>query len=200
MSMDASGSLGKTIVFSKWKGRHVIRIHAIPSNPRTAGQISTRAMMRFLSTIWATIGTTFQATWDDLAKAGNFSPFNAFVQHNLKLWTQFQSPLIAMAGAGNVAPVLGASAATGEVGQASFAQTITTQNDGWEWELYMNKTTGFTPARNDLVYTKQMGGDGAIDVVVVTNLTPGTYFFVTRGVTEAGSPTAFTTEKSAVVT
>jgi len=45
MSLDASGSVGKTITFSKWKGRNYVRQLTIPANPRTAGQLVTRIIL-----------------------------------------------------------------------------------------------------------------------------------------------------------
>lgn len=42
MSMDASGKFGGTIVFSKWKGRNVVRQLVVPANPNSAGQEAAR--------------------------------------------------------------------------------------------------------------------------------------------------------------
>jgi len=35
-SQDASGTIGKAIVFSKWKGRNYVRKHVKPANPQSA--------------------------------------------------------------------------------------------------------------------------------------------------------------------
>lgn len=45
MSMDASGKLGDSIVFSKWKGRNTVRQFVIPANPMSSGQGDQRIMM-----------------------------------------------------------------------------------------------------------------------------------------------------------
>ena len=42
MSMDASGKFGGALVFSKWKGRNVVRQLVIPGNPNSAGQEAAR--------------------------------------------------------------------------------------------------------------------------------------------------------------
>ncbi len=42
MSLDASGTVAKTVVFSKWNGQNYVRHHVIPKNPQTAGQAQSR--------------------------------------------------------------------------------------------------------------------------------------------------------------
>ena len=44
MSIDASGTIYKTLTASIWKGRNCIRGYAIPSNPKTAAQVAHRAI------------------------------------------------------------------------------------------------------------------------------------------------------------
>lgn len=46
MSMDASGGFAGTLVFTKWKGRPVVRQLVTPSNPQTAGQVEARNAVR----------------------------------------------------------------------------------------------------------------------------------------------------------
>jgi len=41
-SLDASGQFGKTIVFSKWKGRNYGRLKVTPSNPQSDSQAAVR--------------------------------------------------------------------------------------------------------------------------------------------------------------
>lgn len=42
MSLDASGTVGKTTTFSKWKGRNYVRLRVTPMNPQTADQQASR--------------------------------------------------------------------------------------------------------------------------------------------------------------
>jgi hypothetical protein len=46
MSMEASGKFGGAIVFSKWKGRAVVRQLVTPANPNSAGQEAARNRTR----------------------------------------------------------------------------------------------------------------------------------------------------------
>jgi hypothetical protein len=49
MSMDASGKFAGTLVFTRWKGRPVVRQLVTPSNPQSAGQLTARNAVRVLA-------------------------------------------------------------------------------------------------------------------------------------------------------
>lgn len=48
MSMDASGKFAGALVFTKWKGRPVVRQLVTPSNPMSADQVTARNAVRVL--------------------------------------------------------------------------------------------------------------------------------------------------------
>lgn len=90
MSLDASGTLAKTVTFSKWKGRNYVRQTVKPHNPRTAAQTGMRAMMKFLSQAWAAISSSIASDYTSLADAYKISEFNAYLRVNLRRWRQGQ--------------------------------------------------------------------------------------------------------------
>ncbi len=90
--MDASGSLGKTMVFSKWKGRNYVRSLVKPANPKSGGQVGVRSMFKFLAQIWAGLSAANKATWENRAENMVASPFNAFMSYNQKRWRDFDTP------------------------------------------------------------------------------------------------------------
>lgn len=45
MSLDASGTVGKTATFSKWKGRNYVRLRVIPRNPMSNDQAEARTKL-----------------------------------------------------------------------------------------------------------------------------------------------------------
>lgn len=92
MSLDASGTLGDAITFSKWKGRNYVRERIIPSNPKSGAQTGRRAMFKFLSQAWADLAAGPKASWQDLADELVASTFNAFVSDNMKDWHNFLAP------------------------------------------------------------------------------------------------------------
>lgn len=92
MSLDASGTLGDAVTFSKWKGRNYVRERVIPSNPKSGAQVGRRAMFKFLSQHWTDCDTAEKATWQDIADAIVASPFNAFLKDNMEYWHNFLTP------------------------------------------------------------------------------------------------------------
>ena len=151
-SLAASGTLGKAIVFATWKGIAYVRKHAIPANPKSAAQISMRAMMRFLSQIWDGLTTANKATWDARAAVTNVSPFNAFVGFNQSLWNTFRGPTkedpATETGAGGLAPTTTITAGVKEL-SLSIADGATPPD--WGWLIHSSLTTGFTPSRSTII-------------------------------------------------
>ena len=47
-SLDASGSIANTLVFSKWKGRNYVRLLVTPKNPMSDGQAEARTKLGVL--------------------------------------------------------------------------------------------------------------------------------------------------------
>jgi len=92
MSIEASGQLGNVLVAARWKGRPYIRSLTKPTNKKTPAQTGIRAMMQFLSQRWKPLGAIIQATWIDLAKTTNVSPFNAYIAHNMRRWREGRGP------------------------------------------------------------------------------------------------------------
>lgn len=85
LSLGASGSLGKTIVFSKWKGRPYVRQHVIPANPQSAAQTLTRNIFAFGSSVWKASPTDLRSPWDRFAQGQVLTGRNAFIGKNTQL-------------------------------------------------------------------------------------------------------------------
>lgn len=83
LSFGASGSIGKTIVFSKWKGRSYVRRHVIPSNPQSSAQTLTRNVFTFSSNVWKASPTLLRAPWDRFATGQVLTGRNAFIGKNI---------------------------------------------------------------------------------------------------------------------
>lgn len=199
MSLDASGSIADTIVFSKWKGRNYVRQHAVPSNPRSDGQYYTRAMMSFLAKNWAALSAADQLAWTTLAAATNVSNFNAYVKFNMDRWTQEDGPAFTPTEPATVAAVLGTLTATGGKGILTVSQAVTTINDGWGC-LFMIRSAS-SPA-GALQYTR-LGrvhdGTNAVEGVI-RNLAAGTWFAQAVSFSESGAYGTASTAVSDTVT
>ncbi len=67
LSFGASGSIAKTLVASKWKGRPYVRQHVIPSNPQSVAQTLTRDAFASAAAIWKLMGPLGRAPWERFA-------------------------------------------------------------------------------------------------------------------------------------
>lgn len=202
MSLDASGSVAGTLTYSRWKGRSYVRQLVTPSNPRSVLQVSTRAVMKFLSQAWTPDLTSVEkATWDALAAADAISPFNAYTRENLRKWTQFASPgqNYPVPGTGTIPTFTSLPAATGGVRQATIDWTVNVLNAGWGLLIFRSLTTGFTTARDNLIGIARLGTGGA-GTYVDTPLEPDTYFWNFRSCTIDGAMSAELGEVTDVVT
>lgn len=148
-SLDASGSIGDAIVFAKWKGRNYVRRHAIPSNPKSVGQVSVRAMLKFLTQYWDTLTAGEQATWVTRAAATDISPFNAYVSYSMLRWGRYASPSKEDPADEDDTPgTILAPTATAGSRSVLIAVPISVAANNWGVIIHSSLTTGFTPTRN----------------------------------------------------
>lgn len=200
-SLDASGTVGGSIVFSKWKGRNYVRRHAIPANPKSDAQLSVRAMMRFLSQYWTSLSTSEQADWATRAAITNISPFNAYVAYNMDRWgletyPSQQDPATETGTPGTLAN----ESATAGVRSITISDEVTVLAQNWGILLYRSITTGFTPARNNM-YRIIPAVSAAVFTFLDTAVVVGTpYYFRGRAITDDGVAGALWAEITATPT
>lgn len=88
LSLDASGQVGKSMVFSKWKGINYVRRYIVPANPETDDQVAVRDLVRDASQAWATgatvgaviIDAAYKLAYDTAASGQALSGFNLFIR------------------------------------------------------------------------------------------------------------------------
>lgn len=152
-SLDASGSIGKAVVYSKWKGRNYVRRLVVPANPRSGGQLSSRAMVTFLSQYWASLSTAEQADWDTLAAVTNISPFNAFLKYNLGRWSTNDLPSQQHpAEEGDAAGVSSAFTATAGLKSITISYTVGTLNQNWGVLIFRGLAADMGVTRAEMVH------------------------------------------------
>lgn len=151
-SLDASGTIGGAVVYSKWKGRNCVRRHAVPSNPKSVGQLSVRAMMRFLSRAWVDLSAAEKLDWDVRAEAANISPFNAFVSYNMERWgTNLNPSKLHPATSDNTPGTLSAFTATAASRSVLVSCVMDAHNDNWGIKIFRGLTAAMGVTRNELV-------------------------------------------------
>lgn len=152
MSLDASGSVGKAITFSKWRGRNYVRRLVVPANPKSALQVAMRASLRFVTQAWSAVPTTEQNGWSDLAAADNITYLNAAVRFNQRETRQgfgcVRSP-IDVAGTTPSAPTDNSSAAGYK--EAQLAWTAGANAPEWGWMIWRSTTGTFTRSPSTLI-------------------------------------------------
>jgi len=85
LSFGASGSIAKTQVYSKWKGRAYVRRHVIPANPNSAEQQLTRNSFTWLSQLWKNSPALVTAPWDLFAQGQVLTGRNAWIGKNIEV-------------------------------------------------------------------------------------------------------------------
>jgi len=186
LSLDASGSIAGTLVFSKWKGRNYVRELVKPANPRSGGQVGMRAAMKFLAQQWAGLLDAEKATWEDRAANLVASEFNAFVSYNLFRARNFLAPSKEdpAGAAGTIATLSGASATAG-VRSITYEDTVTVVNDNWAVAIYRSTAPGFSTAYDNLIAIVE-ASSAASFAYVDSPLAPGKYYYNSRCITEDG--------------
>jgi hypothetical protein len=114
MSLDASGSIGSAITFSKWKGRNYARKLVVPANPQSGLQTGMRAGMSYLSKNYASLTAGEKTAWEAHVASLSISGINGYIRHNqarLRRNLGVQSAYNDTAAAAIAAPTGGAAAA-----------------------------------------------------------------------------------------
>lgn len=176
-SLDASGTLGKAIVYSKWKGRNYVRERVIPSNPKSGPQTGRRAMFKWLTQHWAGLITSTKASWQTLADQIIAAPVNAFVKQGMEDWHNFLAPLdISDDDRSDVPSDVVLSAAVWEENRIKITRSGSSIEDQKGIVIFASLSNGFTPAVGNAILVE----DDVVITAVDTFWTPpsvATWYF-----------------------
>ncbi len=199
MSLDASGSLAGTIVFSKWKGRNYIRERVIPANPKSGGQVGVRAMFRFLAQRWAGIAAGDQSTWDSRADDMIVSAFNAFMSYNQIRWRNFTTPSEVDPAAETGTPPTGPTgSATPGVRSMTVAIVDGVNPPDMGYAIFRSLTSSFTLAWSNCIAVVDWDSGGTT-TYIDTPLVADTYYYNAIGFLTTGLNGADGTEWSGTI-
>lgn len=79
LSLGASGSIGKSVVFGDWRGVKYARQHVVPANPRTTAQTETRNVFQFADDQFKRMLSLAQAPFIEGAKGRPLTARNIFI-------------------------------------------------------------------------------------------------------------------------
>jgi hypothetical protein len=82
LSFGASGQIGKSHVYSKWKGRAYARRYIIPANPNTTAQQGVRGVFSFLNNLWKYMPAGALAAWELYAQGSQITARNGWLKQN----------------------------------------------------------------------------------------------------------------------
>jgi len=173
LSFGASGTVAKTVVYSKWKGRPYVRRHVIPSNPNTVSQQSTRGAFSVANAMWLTAPALLVAPWDRFAVGQVLTGRNAFVGRYVKdnRGQVDLANLIFSPGAKGGLPPVSFSAAAG-IGEITGTFVTPTPPDGWVVEAVVMAVVKDADPDTTLLTQIDAAEDAAapFDTVVISGL------------------------------
>jgi len=200
LSLDASGSLAGTMVFSKWKGRNYVRQLVVPKNPRSGAQVGVRAMFKFLSQKWVDAGAANQATWEDRAKQLVASPFNAFMSYNQMRWRDFNTPSLSdPADETGTAPTGPTGVATPDGRTMKLVITDGVNPPDLGYCIFRSLTAVFELSWANCIAVVQWSDTGTTDYID-SPLDPDTYYYNAIGFLDTGLEGLDGTEFSGEIT
>lgn len=172
LGFEASGQIGKTMVYGKWRGVRYSRRYVIPANPRTVAQTTTRTTFSKLREIWKVLPAVGRAPWDSFATGRQFLGLNAFIGENMRVirGDADMDDFIGSPGArGGLAPSATLIAQGSGTGEIDITLTNPTLPAGWTFE-----------SANAIAFPQQ---DPAVDFVLPmksgTELVANTLFTLT---------------------
>jgi hypothetical protein len=84
LSLDGSGTIAKSITFSRWRGIKYARQRVIPENPNTTAQAETRNVFTMLSAAWKLAPSLVTTPWETNALGRPFTGRNKFIGENVR--------------------------------------------------------------------------------------------------------------------
>lgn len=200
MSIAASGSYAKTLVFASWKGRSYVRERVIPLNPKTSKQTGVRAMMSFLAKQWATLIAGEKANYVVAAAQKSISPFNEFLSCNLAAWKNSDPPSKNWpAEKSSTALTIVTQTLTGGKGMVTISLTPSGSTAIWGMMIFRDTATITACTWANCVAVIAANGSNAV-THVDTPLNAGTYHYRTLVFNDDCKQGAAYTDATATVT
>lgn len=138
MSLAASGTLGKAITFSSWKGIPYARVRVIPANPNTSGQQEVRGVFSTLTEMWKRMPSGARTPFIYAVRGQPLTPRNKHIALNvpvLKGESDLDN-LVMSVSTGSSIPPAGVASAEAPAGSVELTITAPTAPDGYTIHSY----------------------------------------------------------------
>ncbi len=173
LSFDARQSLGKTIVYSSWKGISYARRWVLPANPKTAAQTDTRNTFKWLMAVWTFMPAAVQESWNAYAEGQPMTGRNALAKFNVaQLKNDADLTDFLFAPSAKSGPIDGGMTVTPGAGQLTIALTAPTLPVGWTIVQAVAAAIRQQDPQTGTLYTVTAGTDATTPYsIVLTGLT-----------------------------
>lgn len=134
LSFGARGSIGKTLVASKWRGVPYARQHVVPANPQTTAQQAVRTLFAYLREMWKLAPSEIALTWDSFAQGRPFTGMNKFIGENVRVLNgqiDMDNFIGSPGSKGGPAPVSVAAVTGAATGEIDVTVTVPVIPTGW---------------------------------------------------------------------
>jgi hypothetical protein len=171
LGFSASGTIAKTIVYARWRGRSYGRRWTSPHNPRSTSQLQTRHVFSWLQQVWKQMPTLGQAPWTAYAAGKPLTNRNAFGTFNiapLRTATVLTNLRLSPGANAGIAPLT--ITATPGAAQLSVAITAPTPPAGWTLSFFVAAAIRDQDPHSGLFYVTRVA-EAATSPVVITGLT-----------------------------
>lgn len=180
LAFDARGSLGKTIVYSTWRGRNYVRRYVVPGNPRSSDQTVTRTLFGWLQGFWKLQPAIFSDPWTAAAKGRPLTNRNLFTSQNMKsIGTDIDLTNFIFVGGANAGLPAGpiVAAATITMGELSISFSVPVGPSGWTLTSLQAFVVKDQDPQTDAIYDTS-GNTGLTSPIVITGLDSGDLYQV----------------------
>lgn len=134
LSFGARGSIGKTIVMSKWKGIPYARQHVVPANPQTTAQQTNRAIFAFMRELFKRAPTPLVDAFNAYAVGRPLTGMNKCVGENVRVLqgqTDLDFLIMSPGNGGGLPPITFTAVTGGTSGHIDVAMVPPTPPAGW---------------------------------------------------------------------
>ena len=83
-SIEATGALGKTVIYQNQNGQAVVKMWAKPKNPKSAAQKQVRLLAKYLSAQWQHLTPEEQSSWLDCPAQKNIGAYHRYLGENMR--------------------------------------------------------------------------------------------------------------------
>jgi hypothetical protein len=197
LGLEASGTIGNTLVFSRWRGRLYVRRRVIPANPKSGLQVGMRSVLRFVTQDFVNLTDAQKQNWANLAAADNITELNAYVRDAQTRARRNQGWRRDPTLSPGTAPDAPSVTVTAMPKSLKVSWTAGVMPPDYAWLIHLSTSSGFTPDISNLIRAVP---DSDSEYTIPGLTTGTTYYIIVRGLEAGGTFGANSTEASGTPT